>query len=1104
MSAAENKAVFLSYASQDAETARRICDALRATGVEVWFDQSELVGGDAWDAKIRGQISSCTLFVPLISANTQARLEGYFRLEWKLAAQRTHTMADEKTFLLPVVIDTTRDVEAKVPAEFKTVQWTKLPGGETPEKFCARVKILLDRESAPVVAGVADRGPVSTKPATPRRPIFRSWLAPALVVGAALAALAIWQPWHGNKSPASSAAVGRAVPLTDVQQLVTRARKLFEKRDATFDDCALAEDYCKRALKLADDDGDVWAVYSELCGRIYAFGFDQTPGRLELSRTQAERALKLAPRSTEVRYAKAALLRLMGEDSLGDAEKILRELSVETPDDARVWIGLGKVVWRSNTGMNGIRKDLSRANEALGCFDRAAAIPAGRAEGLCERGVLLDQLGRFDEAEPAIDESLRLEPGIRVVAAKVGLASRRGDFAAAQAAIARLSAEARQDDDGVLTATWVWLMSGNADKCLDVLNAFPRDYLSGNPYRLPTDSVRAYAYELGGKTAAARSARQTALEVVERRLATQPRDAALLLEHANLLGLVGERERAVAALKLYDEIYPGPYFSDWWEMWVIAAHATVEPPDRTIDRLEALFKDQHGATLRSAYYFTALRSHPRFVALLARLEPSPNSTTTAPAADDKSVAVLAFANLSDDKGNEYFSDGISEELINALGKVPGLKVPARTSSFYFKGKSVPVPEIAKQLGVAYVVEGSVQRAGQKVKISARLSKAADGFQVWTDSFLREAKDVFAVEEEIAGLIAQQLSLKLGGATAGTKREVNPEAFELYLQAREAWRNRTPASLTRAEQLLNHALALEPNFARAHAALADVWLVQGQNADTISRFNQRDGPEYLRLVAKARQAITLDPESAEAHSSLGACWWIGWKRTEAEHELRRALALNSSYASAHHFLGRVLMDEGRVDESLAEFKLAVEHDPLSSRIADNYGEALANAGKYREALVVLERARQLQPDNTQADYFRASLLVSVGRADEGLAIVRDWPENDTGVRFPKAMVLALAGQREKARKLLADPESQKFIDPLNWFLLELPAQAFTKLDPAQARSIFVNNWLFAPNLDSVRADPRFVKFIEAVGLTEAHGRVQAWRAAHPAEKPASKP
>src|SRR4051812_44918135 len=156
------KAVFLSYASQDAEAAKRICEALRAAGVEVWFDVSELVGGDQWDGKIRGQIGSCALFVPVISANTQARLEGDFRRGGEQAAARTHDMADEKSFLLPVVIDGTRDVDAKVPMEFKAIQWTKLPGGETPPAFCVRVKKLLEEETG----GEALR-PDSSEPSRP-------------------------------------------------------------------------------------------------------------------------------------------------------------------------------------------------------------------------------------------------------------------------------------------------------------------------------------------------------------------------------------------------------------------------------------------------------------------------------------------------------------------------------------------------------------------------------------------------------------------------------------------------------------------------------------------------------------------------------------------------------------------------------------------------------------------------------------------------------------------------------------------------------------------------------------------------------------------------
>ncbi|MSU25620.1 MAG: TIR domain-containing protein [Opitutus sp.] len=188
------KAVFLSYASQDVAAALRICAALRAAGVEVWFDQDALVGGDAWDAKIRGQIGTCALFIPVISAATQERLEGYFRLEWKLAANRSHTMAEEKAFLLPVVIDGTRDAEGKVPTEFRAVQWTKLPGGETSAAFVARVQKLLGGPSAPVVTAAT----IPSQPG-PVVPAARSglplWFGVTLGVGVlALGAFVVLRP----------------------------------------------------------------------------------------------------------------------------------------------------------------------------------------------------------------------------------------------------------------------------------------------------------------------------------------------------------------------------------------------------------------------------------------------------------------------------------------------------------------------------------------------------------------------------------------------------------------------------------------------------------------------------------------------------------------------------------------------------------------------------------------------------------------------------------------------------------------------------------------------------------------------------------------------
>lgn len=225
MSAPSPAAVFVSYASQDAEVARRICDALRAAGIEVWFDQNELVGGDAWDRKIRSQIRDCTLFLPIISASTQARLEGYFRLEWKLAEDRSHLMAKGKPFLVPVVIDATNERDARVPDSFLAVQWTRLPDGETSDKFCTRLKHLLagdeqqpcsdvgarpDRaqpDHAPPRPASSGRGPAA--PFSKRRP----WVVPAILGTAAVAVLALYLA--RPTSPAAQAGPGTPPPTSE-------------------------------------------------------------------------------------------------------------------------------------------------------------------------------------------------------------------------------------------------------------------------------------------------------------------------------------------------------------------------------------------------------------------------------------------------------------------------------------------------------------------------------------------------------------------------------------------------------------------------------------------------------------------------------------------------------------------------------------------------------------------------------------------------------------------------------------------------------------------------------------------------------------------------
>jgi len=456
------KAVFLSYASQDAEAARRICDALRAAGVEVWFDQSELRGGDAWDQKIRRQIKECALFVPIISVSTQSRAEGYFRLEWRLADQRTHLMGRNRAFIFPVCVDQTPDAGADVPDSFLSVQWTRLPGGETSPAVAERVRMLLGVE-----------------------------------------------------------------------------------------------------------------------------------------------AVKQASRS-------------------------------------------------------------------------------------------------------------------------VGADTTRRDTHAPQ-----------------------------------------------------------------------------------------------------------------------------------------------------------------------------------------------------PAADPKSVAVLAFANLSNDAENEFFSDGISEELINVLVRVPGLKVTARTSAFHFKKKDTPLADIARQLGVAYVVEGSVRKAGERVRITAQLIKAADGFHVWSETFTRDLKDIFAVQDEIAGLVAENLSLKLSAAPRAV-REVNPAAYQLFLEGRSAFNREGLDDALRAIECYKQSLAIDPD-----SALTWAWLAMAYGLAAGSGMQAVDIGNKLAREAAGR-AIELDPGLAKGHAALAFVELLyGWDWPLAAAELERALTLAPGEVEALSLQAHLAGCTGRFDRCIALSQQAAALDPFKA-------------------------------------------------------------------------------------------------------------------------------------------------------------------------------
>jgi adenylate cyclase len=580
-----SRAVFLSYASEDAGAARRICEALRAAGIEVWFDQSELRGGDAWDATIRRQIKACDLFIPILSGNSHARAEGYFRLEWKLAIDRSHLIAVDRPFLLPVVIDRTNDDDPRVPERFRELQWTALPGGDTPPAFVERIARLLAGEE-PVAADSAD------------------------------------------------------------------------------------------------------------------------PYAAAVSRVRERRA-----------------------NSIKDA----------VPDAA---------------------------------------------------------------------------------------ASRR----------ARLS---------------------------------------------------------------------------------------LLL---------------------------------------VAAVVTIGLGYVTLDRF-VLSKHRAEAARPSA----------------------PTAPPAAAASDDKSIAVLPFLDISEKKDQEYFSDGLTEELLDQLAQVPELRVPARTSSFYFKGKQATMAQIAHALGVTHVLEGSVRKAGRTIRVSAQLILAATGYQLWAHTYDRDVNDVFKVQDEIAAAVVEALKGKLlpAPSTRAARRTSNSDAYDQYLLGRQLLTRNNGDDSKRAATAFRKSTALDPNYAAAWAGLADAmfWVADSEPAlkDTlVDRQQARDA---------ADKAVALQPELAYGYLTralLRVANDLDFAGARAD--LLRALALEPENAEVLEYYASVaLTPVGQLAEAVAVLRKATHADPLNARAWTFLGTAYLFQGDFGSAHLALERSLEISPRQTYAPNILAACYILEGHPAEALKV-----------------------------------------------------------------------------------------------------------------------
>jgi TolB-like protein/Tfp pilus assembly protein PilF len=670
-------AVFLSYASQDAEPAQHLCNALKTAGIEVWFDQSELRGGDVWDASIRRQIKSCALFIPVISKNTHIRGEGYFRLEWKLAVDRSHLMASDLPFLLPVVIDDTPDEEDRVPDRFREVQWTRLPGGSNADAFVEHVRRLLALDAK-----------------TPVAP-------------------------SGQPSALSTSSTG------------------------------------------------------------------------------------------------ASSTRSMSSSSHSFLPWILGSLLI---------LGTGYFV-----------------------------------------------ADKFPASKPAVPAA------------------------------------------------------------------------------------------------------------------------------------------------------PAPA----------------------------------------------------------------NAPAPAEVVNEKSVAVLPFVDMSEKKDQEYFSDGLSEELIDMLTKVQDLRVPARTSSFYFKGKSEDIPTIAKRLRVAHVLEGSVRKSGNHLRITAQLVRADSGYHLWSETYDRKLDDVFQVQDEIAEAVVKALKISL--MESAGKRVVpttNGEAYQLYLQARTIVSRGSANQDGRVVDYLQQAIRLDPKFAPAWAQLARVRTDQFFNGEIPFRV------ALSEALGAAQRALELDPTLVDGHVSAARVHFLlEWDWAAAGLEINRALQLDPGDDNAQHWAGILAWTLGSTDKAVDRFKQAADLDPLSAIHYTWIGHANLSMGRFAAAESALRKAIQLAPP----DAFGAAgdlikLLVVTGQPAKALAASEHLEDEDDRVNSEALAYFALGRKNDSDIRLL--DFKRRFADHNAWTIARTHAyrgeidEAFEWLDRAyQHREGGTYEIKTERFLTPLRRDPRYKLLLRKMNLPE---------------------
>jgi len=456
----------------------------------------------------------------------------------------------------------------------------------------------------------------------------------------------------------------------------------------------------------------------------------------------------------------------------------------------------------------------------------------------------------------------------------------------------------------------------------------------------------------------------------------------------------------------------------------------------------------------------------------------------------KSLAVLPLKNLSGDASQEYLADGMTEALIGRLSEIHNLRVVSRTSATRFKDTHLSVPEIARTLQVDAIVEGSVIRDGNRIRVHAQLIRAATDEHFWSEAYDREPRDVLSLQSDVAQSIARKVEITISGeehARLSAARTVDPEAYEAYLKGRYYWNKRTADSMPKAALYFEQAISKDPGFGAAYSGLADC------NSGLAWHGFMSPAEVLPKAYAAAQKAVEIDPQSAEAHASLALVLEHKWDWAGAEVEFKRALELNPQYANAHHWYGDYLSIQGRHDEALVEAKHALELDPLNLMIGTWVGLRYYLARRYDVAIEQNRNTVDLDPNFAAAHLILGEGYVQQGKHKEGLDELRKAASlsGDSPLYIAQVGVsLALTRERKEALRIireLQDISGKRYVSPYGvaqiYAALNDKEQTYRWLEIAlRDRAVWMSYLAVDPVFDSIRSEARFRDFLRRVGLS----------------------